>query len=189
MKEPSGREPEIRDAIARCQEGEIDALEPIYREFKQLVFRICYRFARDQGEAADWTQDVFIRVFEKIGSFRAESNFTTWLYRVATNYCLDQLKRGSREEMPLETPRQPTGTEDPTGRLIREERRTMLHKALDELDPRLKAVVILKHLEQLSYSEISRILDIPQGTVGSRLHQARKELVERLRHLWPRAVK
>ncbi|MDA2934869.1 sigma-70 family RNA polymerase sigma factor [Acidobacteria bacterium AH-259-D05] len=171
----------VSEAIERSRRGDIDALEPIYREHRELVFRICYRMAGDQAQAADWTQEIFIRVFERIGSYKGKANFSTWLYRVAMNYCLDQLKKSSRKAVPLESIQQRASTENPSENLLRKEKSSVIWQVLESLDPKLRAVLVLKDMEELSYAEISRKLDIPEGTVGSRLNQARKELAEKLR--------
>ena len=171
----------VSEAIKRSRRGDIDALEPIYRQYRELVFRICYRMAGDQAQAADWTQEIFIRVFERIGSYKGKADFSTWLYRVAMNYCLDQLKKSSRKTVPLESIRERAGTGNPAESLLRKEKRSVIWHALESLDPKLRAVLILKDMEELSYAEISRKLDIREGTVGSRLNQARKELAEKLK--------
>lgn len=167
-------------AIERCRKGEPDALEPIYHEYKDLVFRICHRFAGDSARAADWAQDVFIHVFKKIGSYNGKSKFSTWLYRVAANYCLDQLKKRTKEEIPLEAMREAHYTADPAERIAQQEIRRAVWQGLASLQAKLRAVLVLKDLEGLSYREIAEILELPEGTVASRLNQARKELAARL---------
>ncbi len=171
----------VSEAIERSRSGDIDALEPIYRQYRELVFRICYRMARDQAQAADWTQEIFIRVFERIGSYKGKADFSTWLYRVAMNYCLDQLKKSSRKTVPLESIHERASTGNPAESLLRKEKESVIWHALESLDPKLRAVLILKDMEELSFAEISRNLDIREGTVGSRLNQARKELAGKLK--------
>lgn len=170
----------LEEAIERCRKGDPDALEPIYRQYKELVFRICYRIAGDPARAADWSQEIFIRVFQKIRSYDLKAKFSTWLYRVTMNYCLDQIK-SVRKEVPLEVIRHPAADGNPSQALLSKERQRLILQALSSLEPKLRSVLILKELEGLSYPEISRILEIPEGTVGSRLNQARKELAVKLR--------
>jgi len=172
-------DPQISEAIERCRQGDIDGLEPIYRQYRELVFRICYRMAADSARAQDWTQEIFIRVFEKIRSYKGNARFSTWLYRVATNYCLDQLK-ATRKTVPLESIRLQAADTDPEKSVSMQERRLAVWTALQHLSPKLRAVLVLKELEGLSYLRISQILDIREGTVGSRLNQARKQLAKRL---------
>lgn len=172
---------QVGEAIERCRKGDIDALEPIYRQYRDLVFRICYRMAGNSAQAADWTQEIFIHVFEKIRSYRGNAKFSTWLYRVATNYCLDQLKT-TRETVSLESLAERAANDDPGERILSEERHSAVWNALRSLNPKLRGVLVLKDLEELSYAEISRILEIPEGTVASRLNQARKELTDKLKN-------
>ena len=175
-------DPQISEAIERCRQGDIDGLELIYRQYRELVFRICYRMAADSARAQDWTQEIFIRVFEKIRSYKGNARFSTWLYRVATNYCLDRLK-ANRKTVPLGFLRLQAADTDPEKSVSmqeRQERRLAVWTALQHLSPKLRAVLVLKELEGLGYTEISQILDIRKGTVGSRLNQARKELAQSL---------
>lgn len=173
-------DPLISEAIKRCQRGDPDALEPIYSEYRPLVFRLCYRMSGNQAQAADWTQEVFLQLFKKIRLYSGKSKFSTWLYRVTLNYCLDQLKRGTEKERPLETVRDYASAENPAERLLMKERKEAVWRALQGLDARQRAVLILKEMENLSYQEISQILEIPEGTVGSRLNHARKDLAQKL---------
>ncbi|MGH9340148.1 MAG: RNA polymerase sigma factor, partial [Acidobacteriota bacterium] len=151
--------------------------------YRDLVFRLCYRMARDQAEAEDWTQEVFLRIFDKMGSYDGRAKFSTWLYRVTVNFCLDQLKKASRRESSLEVVAEEYSGADPSERLLEKEKRRAVWQELNQLTPDLRTVLILKEFEGLSYAEISRVLDIPEGTVGSRIHEARRILAKRLGYM------
>lgn len=172
--------PDIERAVQRCRQGDIDGLEILYRKYRDWVFRLCCRMARDEAEAADWTQEVFVRVFRRLNGYDGRANFSTWIYRVALNFCLDQLKRPERRGSRLEDADHRIASENPEDAAFSKERTESVWKAMDKLTPKLRSVLVLKDLEGLSYSEISRILEIPEGTVGSRLNQARKELARAL---------
>lgn len=167
--------------IRRCQRGEISALETIYRTYAQRVYRLCLRMAGDEGAAEDLLQEVFIRAYEQIGKYSGRASFSTWLYRVATNHCLNVLK--SQRQLPsLEGLSDNTLPSDPSpsplARSIDEEEHCLALRLLEQLGPDERAILVLREIEGLSYRQISYVLDIPAGTVMSRLHRARRRLEE-----------
>lgn len=167
-------------AIRLCRSGDIAGLEALYESYNEQVFRTCYRILGDRAAAEDQTQEVFLRVFEKIGHFKGRSRFSTWLYRLAVNQTLNRLR--SRKRRLLKTLGmdflEELAGHDPTQdyELLQKERRDEVQAILSRLSVEHRAVLVLREIEELSYAEISEVLGIAQGTVMSRLHRARREL-------------
>jgi RNA polymerase sigma-70 factor (ECF subfamily) len=140
------------------------------------VYRLTARLA-GAGEAADLTQEVFLRVFAGIGRFRGDAEFSTWLYRVTVNECLRH--RRSRPPRPGPLTAEPSCPAAGPDRLL--EQADLLDRALERLDGPLRAVFLLREVERLSYAQIAGVLGIPPGTVASQLSRARAELQSFLR--------
>jgi len=128
-------------------------------------------------DAGDITQEVFLHVFRKIDQYAGHSKFETWLYRVASNHALQHLRKHKRRNFqPLK--HEPMSQEKPQS--IRDEQKEMLEFALSRVDPVLRSIFMLREIEGLSYRDIAEAMDIPEGTVGSRLNRARRELQKHL---------
>jgi len=185
---------DIDDAalVERCRAGDVAAFEPLVEKYRQRVWRLAYNILRDREEAWDVAQEAFIKAFQALPSFRGQSAFYTWLYRIAMNVAADRGRsRGAQgrafgtERVPEEDwervlPDQNPGDESPDAAAARTEERAKIMKALDTLSEDHRRIVMLSDLEGLSYREIAETLDIPMGTVMSRLHNARKRLRDAL---------
>src|SRR5437667_8236729 len=181
--------------IERCRAGDVAAFEPLVEKYRQRVWRLAYNILRDREEAWDVAQEAFIKAFQALPSFRGQSAFYTWLYRIAMNVAADRGRsRGTEgrafgtERVPEEDwervlPDQNPGDESPDAAAARTEERAKIMKALDTLSEDHRRIVMLSDLEGLSYREIAETLDIPMGTVMSRLHNARKRLCDILGRL------
>lgn len=157
--------------VTACQNGDRAAQRQLYDSCHQSVFRLAVRMVGLQ-DAADVTQQVFLQAFRSIGQFNGRSRFETWLYRLAVNESLQHLRRNRRWRH-HELDREPM---DETQHGDDAERRELLEQALARLDPELRSIFLLREVEQLSYHEIAEALEVPEGTVGSRLNRARREL-------------
>jgi RNA polymerase sigma-70 factor, ECF subfamily len=181
--------------IERCRAGDVAAFEPLVEKYRQRVWRLAYNLLRDREEAWDVAQEAFIRAYQALPSFRGQSAFYTWLYRIVMNVAADRARsRGARgrafgtERVPEEDwdrvlPDQNPGDEAPDAAAARREQRRKIDQALDTLPEHHRKIVVLSDLEGLSYREIADTLDIPMGTVMSRLHNARKKLRDALKPL------
>jgi RNA polymerase sigma-70 factor (ECF subfamily) len=175
--------------IERCLGGEQAAWEDLVKVHTRRVYAICYRFTGSDHEAQDLTQEVFLRVFRSLKSFRAgEGSFTVWLGRLSRNLLIDHYRRTKRdratdsigEQLPMIEERTAiTGRTD--GLLAGREASEALQAALQKLSPELRETVILRDLEELEYREIAQVLNVPEGTVKSRLNRGRAELLRILR--------
>ena len=182
-------EPRIEaSVIAACQQGDREAFRLLFETYKDRVYQIAlYFFGGDEAQAADITQQVFLKLFTRIGQFQGESEFTTWLYRLTTNACVDESRRRRRflqfgEGVNVREPRDKPTHEDA---LARAEAADAVKRAVAALRPKLRVVMLLKYFEELSYEEIAAVVGCSKGTVASRLNRGHKILARKLGHLRP----
>src|SRR5216117_4072948 len=166
----------IETLIQRCLSGDQRAWETIVRLYWRKVFNIAYKFVGRHDEAEDLTQDVFLKLFKSIKTFDRRANFSTWLISVSRNLCIDHYRSVRRErdavthEIDVVTLAQPSTIDSPHAMLERRDRVALLRTALDKLAPSLRAAVMLRDIQELSYQEIARRLGVPEGTVKSRIN-------------------
>jgi RNA polymerase sigma-70 factor (ECF subfamily) len=164
--------------------GDTDAFEQLYRRHFRRVYALCLRMLGDPTQAEDLSQDVFVNLFNKIGSFRGESAFTTWLHRMTVNQVLMFFRKAStRSELTTdegETPVQIVrGTENPNAMPVVD--RIALQRAIEQLPRGYRTVFLLHDVEGYDHDEIARILEVSEGTSKSQLHKARLKLRTLLR--------
>jgi len=175
--------------VERCLSGQEAAWEDLVKVHTRRVYSICYRFTNSDTEAQDLTQDVFLRVFKNLRSFRAgEGLFVVWLTRLTRNLLIDHYRRTRMDRATESIEDQTAALEENTaaiarteGMLAGREASELLQAALQKLSPELRETVILRDLEELEYREIAQILNVPEGTVKSRLNRGRSELAKVLR--------
>ncbi len=183
---PAGA-PEVddRELIRRCQAGDIAAFEPLVEKYRQRVWRLAYQVLRDREEAWDCAQEAFVRAYSSLSSFRGQSAFYTWLFRITVNVATDRHRsRGARtralggDPIPEEEwERTAIDTErGPDEAAVQAEQRERIRAALDSLPVKARTIIMLSNVEGLTYKEIAEVLNCPIGTVMSRLHNARKRL-------------
>lgn len=171
--------------------GNEAAWEELVRVHTRRVYAVCYRFTGTGEEAQDLTQEVFLRVFRTLKSFRAgEGSFSVWLNRLTRNLLIDHYRRGKQdratESIEEQLPRieESTAITSRTDSLLAgREAGELLQAALQKLSPELRETVILRDVEELEYREIAQVLNVPEGTVKSRLNRGRAELARILRRL------
>lgn len=175
-------EPDDRLAL-KAAGGDRLALDVLLRRHQLLVYRVCRRLCPAEADAADATQEALVTVARRIDRFDGRSAFTTWLYRVTTNACLDELRRRRRQPVPTDAelderggspdPLQPDPGEVTANRLA-------LDAALASLPPEFRVAVVLRDVAGLDYAEIGDVLGIPPGTVRSRIARGRAHLARQL---------
>jgi RNA polymerase sigma-70 factor (ECF subfamily) len=168
--------------------GEMEAFEELYQRHNRRVYSLCLRMTQNQSEAEDLAQEVFIQLFRKIGSFRGESAFTTWLHRLTVNQVLMHFrKRSVKLEQTTEEGETPvqivTGTANPNQMPVVD--RIALDKAIGQLPPGYRTVFVLHDVEGHEHEEIARMLGCSVGTSKSQLHKARMKLRRLLRQQNP----
>jgi RNA polymerase sigma-70 factor (ECF subfamily) len=175
--------------VERCLNGESAAWEDLVKVHTRRVYSICYRFTGSDQEAQDLTQEVFLRVFRSLKSFRSgEGSFAVWLARLSRNLLIDHYRRTKLDRATDSIEEQLPMLEEKTAMISRtegmvagREASELLQGALQKLSPELRETVILRDLEELEYREIAQVLNVPEGTVKSRLNRGRAELARILR--------
>src|SRR5437868_6609702 len=171
------------ECVRRLQHGETEAFEILVRRHEKTIFNLVYRMLGDYDEAAEISQEVFLSAFRAVGQFRGEANFSTWLYRIALNHASTRRRSlGTRQQrmLPIESANPLSDPEPgPPEILEKQEIRERVQLALNQLDPEDAAVILLRDLQDVPYDEVARMLEIPVGTVKSRLHRARQDLKDR----------
>ncbi len=163
--------------VQRCQHGELAAFTELFQAYQAQVYRLAVTVLRDEYEAEDVVQDVFVRVFERIGGYRGESAFTTWLKAIVVNRCRDRLRRRKvRRALSLDRLRGRASEDDLTELVARRQQRQSLWELVDQLDDRYRLPVILHYHEGLPCGEVARVLNLRVSTVYSRLNAARIRL-------------
>ena len=167
---------ELTQAASR---GDMVAFEEIYRRHHRRVYSLCLRMTQNQSEAEDLAQDVFVQLFRKVGSFRGESAFTTWLHRMTVNQVLMHFRkkkvRDERSSEDEETPdRIEPGTENPGAMPVVD--RIALDNAIEQLPPGYRTTFVLHDIEGYEHEEVARIMGCSVGTSKSQLHKARMKL-------------
>src|ERR1700733_3409103 len=184
----SNREQENK-FVKSCQSGDASAWNELIARHTSRVYGMCYRFTRRECVARDMTQEVFLRIYRRLGSFRAdELSFVAWMNLLTLNLLRDHYRRTRKERMtvPIDEYRTCLGKTShssvrPDEIFAHEETRRMVHCALDKLKPDLREMILLYDVQELQYDEIASRLGIPIGTVKSRLNRARTSLARLLR--------
>lgn len=172
--------------ISRYLQGDVSAFDELVRAHQSRVFGICLRMLKNRDGALDATQDTFLTVFRKADRYKAQAAFSTWLYRVTVNTCYDHLRRQQRKRTdPLPESHDPPDT-SVDSEIEAVEVRPDIDAALHTLTPEFRAAVVLVDLEGLSLEQASDSLEVPVGTVKSRVFRARRQLARELGNLAPR---
>ena len=172
--------------IEACQQGDRAAFQLLFETYKDKVFSIAvYSSGGDRAVADDVTQQIFLKLFTAIRQFRGDSEFTTWLYRLVVNACLDEKRRRRRllpwgETVEMRNPSEKKPQEKQYARL---EVAEAVREAIGELKPKFRLPILLKYIEGLSYEEIASVMGCSKGTVASRLNRGHSQLAKRLSHL------
>jgi RNA polymerase sigma-70 factor (ECF subfamily) len=187
------------EAVARAQEGDQEAFRVLVERYQGRIHSLARRILRDDEQARDAVQDAFLKAYTNLARFEGRSSFYTWLYRLTTNLCLDTRRRdhsdrivatpepgdleriATVESRPADEQHWRSHEETPDEAAGRSELRAAVARAIAELPEAARETLVLREVDGLSYSEIAEALDIPKGTVMSRLHYARRRVQEILR--------
>lgn len=182
------------ELVARFQRGDRRAFDEIVVRYQSRIYSLCLRWLNDREVAEEQAQDVFVAAFRALGNFRSECSLSTWLFRIGVNHCRNaRLYRMRRAYGRHETYDAPRDDDDGPVRQLADaegphadrgvhqtEAGTIVQAALAELDEEHRQILILRDVEDLAYEDIADILDLPRGTVKSRIHRARAELAQKL---------
>lgn len=178
-----------RKLVRKLRARDEDAFTELVRTYQHKVFNLVFHIVRDRAEAEDVAQDVFVTVFKHIDGFRGDAKFSTWLYRIATNHARNRVKylarRSQRAHQAIEDTNEgalhdgaPERPADPHETVVAAELETIIKEGLEELNDLHRTILIMRDIEHMSYAEIGEVVELPEGTVKSRLHRARAALSE-----------
>ena len=169
------------ELMLRFKQGDVSSFEKLMRKYKEQVVNIIYRFIGDRDEAEDLAIEVFLKVYKSAKAYRAEAKFSTYLYRITVNLCINELKRRKRHKsVSLNNPVVSKELSSPVSILEQREREALVKKMIDTLPPTQRIPLILQVYEGLSYKEISKVLGCSVKGVERRLYRAKTALRKKL---------
>jgi RNA polymerase sigma-70 factor (ECF subfamily) len=189
---PRPGEPDDRELVRETLRGNEAAFGRLVARYAAPITNLAHRVVRDRDEAEDVAQETFIKAHGALGRFDPTFPFRVWLFRIAYNAAIDHVRRRRSGSVSIDMPRRIGGEEvewelvdrgspSPEDRLLAGDRRAILERAIAELPPALRAAIVLRHVEDLSYEEIASTLGVPLGTVKIRIHRGREALARILR--------
>ena len=189
--EEKGSRPSDEDLIEKFQNGDLYAFDLIVKRYKNQLLNFVYRFLGNAEEAEDLVQETFLRVYRNRKAYQKVAKFSTWIYTIAGNLAKTELRKRKRRkffsisdlgynEKDYDISDEAFNPEKDVDGRMKEE---IIHKEIDDLSPKFREVILLRDVQQLSYEEISQIVNIPLGTVKSRVNRGRLKLQEKLKHI------
>ena len=176
--------------IRRCKLGEEAAFQEVLTRYRGAIYNLCWRMTRNDEDARDLAQEVFIKVFTLLDRYDEQYAFSSWLFRIATNHCIDHLRRQRLRMLSMERDggmddeeaemQIPSDDPEPDVVLQRREALEKLEEVIADLPPHYRVITLLRHDQQLSYEEIAETLQLPLGTVKARIHRARNMIQQML---------
>lgn len=161
------------------------------KKYHDAIHNLIYRMVRNKEEVEDLTQEAFIKAFNSLGSFNEEYAFSTWLYKIATNNCIDHIRKKKLETFSIDKPidskdsevtfEVPDTTYQPDKAIIAQQRKELIEEAIESLPEKYRRVIILRHQQEKNYEEIAKILKLPIGTVKAHIFRGRELLYRHLR--------
>jgi RNA polymerase sigma-70 factor (ECF subfamily) len=190
--EPVDKQQEF-ELIREFRRGNIQAFETLILDYEKSVYGICFRMLRNQEEASDLSQEVFIKAYKGLANFQFQSKFSTWIYRIATNACLDAIKKKKVDvafslnqsigEDEFTPEMEDVNSPEPQAELDRKEVREQIQDAIGQLNEKYRTVIVLRELEGLTYEEIAEITESSLGAVKTRIRRGRERLREILEEM------
>lgn len=179
------------DLIKKAIDGDEAAYKQLLENYRGAIYNLLYKMVRNREETEDLVQEAFIKAFKALPSFNEEYAFSTWLYKIAINNCIDHMRKKKLKTYSINKPVQskdgelerefPDTSMSPDKHVLSTERANIIGTAIDELPENYKRAIILRHTEERSYEEIAKILNIPLGTVKARIFRAREMLKKKLK--------
>ena len=177
--------------VTLAQEGDVQAFENLIEDCKLMVVNTAFSLLKNYDDALDASQDVFLKAFRCIGSYKGESSFSTWIYRITKNHCIDMIRKQGKcrtisidetdeDERPVFEIAADRQTE-PDANAVRNARIAAVRDAIDKLPPISRELIVMREINQMSYNEIGEALGLPEGTVKSRLSKAHERLKKLLK--------
>ena len=177
--------------IAAAIAGEQDAYRALMKKYHDPICNLLYRMIREKDEVEDLAQEAFIKAFQSLASFNEEYAFSTWLFKIATNNCIDYIRKRKLQTFSIDKPIEskdgeysfeiPDSTYEPDRDLIAGQRARLLEEAIRSLPPKYRTVIVMRHSEEKDYQQIAKELRLPIGTVKAHIFRAREMLYKNLR--------
>jgi len=184
-------ETEDKSEIQRALEGDQRAYTVILKRYRATIYNLIFKMVRNKEETEDLVQEAFIKAFASLGTFNEEYAFSTWLYKIAINNCIDHFRKRRLKTFSIDTPIQSKDGEitrefsdttfSPDNKILSKEKNELIAEAIERLPEKYRTSILLRHQEERSYEEISQILGIPLGTVKARIFRAREILKKELK--------
>lgn len=181
----------IKQLVIDARNGDQKAYEQLLNRYKNGIFNMIYQMVKNHDETEDLVQETFIKAFNSLNSYNEQYAFSTWLYKIAFNNCIDSLRKRKLKTMSIDTPIKlnesevqmeiKDNSETPEQNYIYNEKKEQIQNSIDELPEKYRKTILLRHKEEKSYEEISEILNIPIGTVKARIFRAREMLKKKLK--------
>ena len=170
---------DVNEVVKHCKKGDQKAWNMIVNRFSKPIFNIAFNFSGNRDDAADITQDIFMKIYTNIDKFKEDKSFSSWIYKISKNYCIDYWRKNKKNTRVLKIEENLCRDEEtPENSLVKEYDVINLRKKLFYLDADLRLLITLRDIQDLSYQEISENLDLPLGTVKSRINRARIRLAK-----------
>jgi RNA polymerase sigma-70 factor, ECF subfamily len=192
----------VNALVRRCVSGDAAAWQEIVQQYHRRIYNICYRFSGSTEDASDLTQEVFIKMYRTLSTYdTSRASFMTWVTTVTRNLLVDHFRKGKYDRVTDSLDAAPASQEDgltlaeqlqdkaagPESRMRSQETQKLVHEALRRLSPELREAVILRDLQDLDYKDIAKVLNVPEGTVKSRINRGRTELARLLQRTYRQA--
>ena len=184
-------QPSVSNLIKRAIDGDESAYKQLLENYRGAIYNLIYRMVHNREETEDLVQEAFMKAFKALPTFNEEYAFSTWLYKIAVNNCIDHMRKKRLKTFSLNKPLQskdgeldrefPDTSMSPDKDILSDEKSRLIEAAIQELPENYKTAIILRHAEEKSYEEIAQILDIPLGTVKARIFRAREMLKKKLK--------
>ena len=192
----------VNALVRRCVSGDAAAWQDIVQQFHRRIYNICYRFSGSPDDASDLAQEVFIKMYRTLSTFdTTRASFMTWVTTVTRNLLVDHFRKGKYDRVTDSLDATPGNQEDgltladqledksasPETKVRSQETQKLVHEALRRLSPELREAVILRDLQDMDYKDIAKVLNVPEGTVKSRINRGRTELARLLQRTYKQA--
>jgi RNA polymerase sigma factor (sigma-70 family) len=177
---------EIQDSVQRALNGDESAYKILLTRYERGIYNMIFQMVKNREETEDLVQETFIKAFNALDSYNQQFAFSTWLYKIAFNNCIDSIRKRKLRTLPLDKPIDTKegqvqqdirdDTSSPEKQMLYAEKTRQIHEAIDHLPDKYRRVIMLRHQEERSYEEISEMMKIPIGTVKARIFRAREML-------------
>lgn len=176
--------------VARAKKGDESAYRDLMDKYQKPLYYHVLKMVKNHEQVEDLVQEAFVKAFENLGSYNTNYAFSTWLYRITTNHTIDYLRKKKLKTVSMDEPiktkegemsMQISGKAETDRSIIKKERSKIIHDAIKDLPEKYRNVIEMRHLEELSYQEISETLDLPLGTVKAHIFRAREMLYKALK--------